>query len=154
MKSRISSRACAGTVNHVAMAMLCIGLSALLSADRAMAQQPATPAAAPPPTAPQFIMALARDAQGNVWAGCEDQGVWKMDAVTSRWQQFTTAAGLGDDNGYALACDRLGRVWVGHLNHGVSVYNGQKWQNYEPVGGMSRPDSLSGPLGERVFAIK
>ena len=63
---------------------------------------------------------------------------------------------LGDDNAYALACDRLGRIWVGNLNHGVSVYDGRApekdanghfrgWRNY---------DVLTGPLGERVFAIK
>ena len=69
------------------------------------------------------------------------------------YQWFTTDDGLGDDNGYAVACDRLGRIWVGHLNHGVSVYNGHQWQTYEVVGGLSRPDTLSGPLGERVFAI-
>src|SRR5207248_6569538 len=64
-----------------------------------------------------------------------------------------TEDGLGDDYGYALACDRRGRVWVGHVNHGVSAYDGSRWQNYEPVGGVSRPGSLSGPLGERVFRI-
>ncbi len=52
---------------------------------------------------------------------------------------------LGDDNAYALACDKQGRIWVGHLNHGVSVFNGERWANY---------DVLNGPLGERVFAIK
>ncbi len=63
---------------------------------------------------------------------------------------------LGDDDIYALACDKLGRIWVGNLNHGVSVYDGRPpelderghfkgWRNY---------DVLSGPLGERVFAIK
>ena len=51
---------------------------------------------------------------------------------------------LGDDNAYALACDNLGRIWVGHLNHGVSVFNGKEWRNY---------DVLTGPLGERVFDI-
>lgn len=49
--------------------------------------------------------------------------------------------------------DRKNRVWIGHLNHGVSVYNGQKWQNYEVVAGLSTQVSLSGPLGERVFDI-
>ena len=63
---------------------------------------------------------------------------------------------LGDDNVYALACDRQGRIWAGHLNHGVSVYDGRTivkdaenkshagWRNY---------DVLSGPIGERVFDI-
>jgi hypothetical protein len=35
----------------------------------------------------------------------------------------------------------------------VSVYNGETWQNYEVVGGLSKPDTLSGPLGERLFHI-
>lgn len=91
------------------------------------------------------------------------------------WSQFTTSntgpkrdggglvltsgtlqeRALGDDCIYALACDRLGRVWAGHRN-GVSVYDGRPvpaaapkdgypgWRNY---------DVLSGPAGERVFSI-
>lgn len=106
-----------------------------------------------------FVMSLCTDLQGNLWAGCEEDdqgggGVWRKDAVTGKWTQFTAKDGLGDDNGYAVACDQQGRIWAGHLNHGVSVYNGQKWQCYEVVGGLSRSDTLSGPLGERVFAIK
>ena len=61
--------------------------------------------------------------------------------------------GLGDEHCYALACDTQGRIWAGHQSHGVSVFNGQKWQNYEVVAGLSRPDSLNGPLGERIFDI-
>ena len=107
----------------------------------------------------RFVMSLCRDQQGRLWVGCEDTGVWCFDASLPKdkqWRQYTTKDGLGDDNGYAVACDRLGRVWAGHLNHGVSVFNGNAaghWQNYEVVGGLSRPDTLSGPLGERVFHI-
>ena len=60
------------------------------------------------------------------------------------WKQFTTKDGLGDDYAYALAVDQQGRVWVGHLNHGVSVFNGTRWKNY---------DVPYGPIGERVFKI-
>lgn len=116
----------------------------------------------------KFVMSMCQDLQGRIWVGCEDQGVWMYDPAkenkdklgpdgtdAAAWTNFTTKTGLtGDDNGYAIACDQQNRIWVGHLNHGVSVYNGQKWQNYEVVGGLSSPDSLSGPLGERVFAIK
>jgi hypothetical protein len=110
----------------------------------------------------KFVMSLCQDQQGCIWVGCEEDkpgtgGVQRFDPSAPelhQWTQFTTNDGLGDNNGYAIACDRKGRIWVGHLNHGVSVYNGQKWQNYEVVGGLSRPDTLSGPLGERVFAIK
>jgi hypothetical protein len=105
----------------------------------------------------RFVLSMALDKQGDLWLGTEDEGVWRRRMTTDgrgTWTQFTSTDGLGDDGIYAIACDHLGRVWVGHLNHGVSVYNGQKWQNYEVVGGISRPDSLSGPLGERIFAIK
>ena len=130
----------------------------------------------------QFVMALCRDLDGNLWAGTEDTGVWRYSPAAEegkRWAQFTRASTggapepygptvtaytpdefvLGDDNGYALACDKLGRIWAGHLNHGVSVFNGDcpnfrstkmglspsGWRNY---------DVLTGPLGERVFSIK
>jgi hypothetical protein len=110
-----------------------------------------------------FIMALARDGMGNVWVGTEGTGVWRRqgndevkmmndEAGTNRlgvggegkWKQFTTKDGLGDNYAYSVAVDKLGRIWVGHLNHGVSVYNGTSWRNY---------DVPHGPIGERVFKI-
>ncbi len=91
-----------------------------------------------------FPTSLANDAQNNLWVGTEDNGVWRYDPSEKKWTQFTTKDGLGDDDVYALAVDKLNRVWAGHLNHGVSVWNGAKWKNY---------GLLDGPLGDRVFAI-
>ena len=91
-----------------------------------------------------FPTSIAMDVQNSVWVGTEDKGVWRYDARTKAWTQFTTKDGLGDDNIYAVAVDKLNRVWVGHLNHGVSVWNGEKWKNY---------GILDGPLGDRVYAI-
>lgn len=91
-----------------------------------------------------FIVALASDARGEVWAGTEDRGVWRYQPRSKKWTQFTVKDGLGDDNAYAIAIDRRGRVWVGHLNHGLSVWNGRQWRNF-PIG--------EGPMGERVFAL-
>lgn len=92
-----------------------------------------------------FITALCSDAQGRVFVGTEDMGVWRYDPRTENgWTHFTTQDGLGDDNAYALAVDHQNRLWVGHLRSGVSVWNGAKWKNY---------DVLDGPLGERVFDI-
>ena len=129
-----------------------------------------------------FIMSLARDGSGNVWAGTEGNGVWRyqggneegrmQNAETEqdksgnqshltmalspspsrtgssggegKWKQFTTKNGLGDDYAYSVAVDKQGRIWVGHLNHGVSVYNGTRWRNY---------DIPNGPIGERIFKI-
>jgi hypothetical protein len=100
-------------------------------------------------------MALARDGMGNLWVGTEGNGIWRyapnaegrmMNAEKGKggWKQFSTADGLGDDYAYSVAVDKLGRIWVGHLNHGVSVYNGTSWRNY---------DIPHGPIGERVFKI-
>ena len=131
---------------------------------------------APPAEIGAFIVALGRDQRGCLWVGTEEKGVWRYDPAAQplqAWKQFTRAGtgggalsdgpasttqpaqarGLGDDWAYALCCDKLGRIWVGHLNHGVSVYcpesgapgAGGTWRNY---------DILSGPLGERVFDIK
>ncbi|MDR1484382.1 MAG: hypothetical protein LBT09_06125 [Planctomycetaceae bacterium] len=92
----------------------------------------------------KFIVALIHDGQGGAWIGTEDEGVFHCD-VDNKISQFTTKNGLGDDNGYALAIDKLGRLWVGHLNTGVSVFNGKDWKNY---------DVVDGPIGERIFDIK
>ncbi len=99
---------------------------------------------------------MCTDRQGDLWVGTEGAGIQRFEPSATKWHewtQFTTKDGLGDDNGYAIACDHRGRIWAGHVNHGVSVFNGSKWQNYDAVGGVGLADSLSGPLGERVFAI-
>jgi len=111
----------------------------------------------------KFVMSMCSDPRGRIWVGCEpdtegdtDGGVQCFDPAAPplhQWTQYTTRDGLGDNYVYAVACDRKGRIWAGHLNHGVSVWNGERWQTYEVVGGLSRPDTLSGPLGERVFHI-
>jgi sugar lactone lactonase YvrE len=98
---------------------------------------------APAPNA-KFIVSLLNDAQGTLWAGTEGDGIFRYDRKQAKWAQFTTTNGLGDDNVYALACDQQGRVWAGELNHGVAVFNGAKWTNY---------DVLDGPIGERIFRI-
>ncbi len=115
-------------------------------------------AAQPAPPAPKLVPALGWDiakqggfttsvlvdSQNAVWVGTEGNGLWRYDVRKKDWTQFTTKDGLGDDCIYALAVDKAGRIWAGHLNHGVSVYNGDKWRNYGVV---------DGPLGSRVFAI-
>ncbi len=98
--------------------------------------------------APNTVRGISREEpSGKVWIGTEDQGVFRYDPSAkgaAQWTNFTAKNGLGDDNVYAICSDKLGRIWVGHLNHGVSVYNGESWKNY---------DVLDGPIGERIFSI-
>ncbi|MDR2642402.1 MAG: hypothetical protein LBC74_06370 [Planctomycetaceae bacterium] len=81
----------------------------------------------------KFIVALISDGEGGAWIGTEDDGVFRYNNVDGKVTQFTTKDGLGDNNAYALAIDKLGRLWVGHLNSGVSVFNGKDWKNYDVV---------------------
>ena len=113
-----------------------------------------------------FVMALARDGMDNLWVGTEGNGVWRYApnvSTNGQWTHYSQKSGvgnhltpalspasggegdgLGDDYAYSVAVDKQGRIWVGHLNHGVSVYNGTSWRNY---------DVPHGPIGERVFKI-
>lgn len=118
------------------------------------------PAKAPPPSEPStsrtigtsvagpdaaghFIASISVDGEGNTWIGTEDRGVLRSHK-NGKSTQFTIQDGLGDDNVYSISSDRLGRIWVGHLHSGVSVFNGESWKNF---------GVLEGPLGERVYDI-
>jgi ligand-binding sensor domain-containing protein len=89
---------------------------------------------------PKYVMCLTRDRQGNIWAGCEDQGVYRYDGG-GKWTRFTTKDGLGDDCAYAIACDHLGRIWVGHAsssapqaNHENQVISDSSWVPHRESG--------------------
>ena len=108
-----------------------------------------------------IITALCQDLKGNIWAGTEDNGLWLLDIsgktirCVGRTAEANNASPAEDKipdsyiikEGvvYALACDKQGRIWAGHGNQGVSVFNGEAWKNY---------DVVSGPLGERINDIK
>jgi sugar lactone lactonase YvrE len=107
--------------------------------------KPELPADMPQPDS--RVVALARDLWGNIWVGTEGDGVFRYDPDAepeSQWSQFTTNNGLGDNNAYSIICDKQGRIWVGELNHGVAVFDGESWKNY---------DIMDGPIGERIFRI-
>ncbi|MCL5945877.1 MAG: hypothetical protein M1472_03360 [Planctomycetes bacterium] len=111
------------------------------------------------PITGKFVMALCRDKAGNIWIATEDHGVYRYDPAALAGQQveqFTkqnTRGQLGNNNLYALACDDHGRIWAGTLNHGVSVWNGNRWQDYGIVEN-PKDHVLAGPLGNHIFALK
>ena len=99
------------------------------------------------PGSARRVTALARQSNGRLWVTTEDGGVWSYEEgapPATRWKQFMAKDGVGDDSAYAVAVDKQNRVWVGTQSHGVSVWNGKGWKNY---------DMLDGPLGERIFAL-
>ncbi|MFP4029048.1 MAG: two-component regulator propeller domain-containing protein [Candidatus Brocadiia bacterium] len=97
----------------------------------------------------EFVLDIHVDSAGRVWIGTEGNGLWRLDPekndqMGSGLRRFGRSDGLADNYVYAICSDRQGRIWVGHLRGGVSVYNGQSWKNYGPA---------SGPLSGRVFDI-
>ena len=90
----------------------------------------------------QFIICMISDGRHGAYVGTEDHGVYwyKNDGNIVQYKDE-----LGDPNCYAMCIDKKGRLWVGHLNSGVSVFNGEYWQNY---------DVIDGPIGERIFDIQ
>jgi hypothetical protein len=90
----------------------------------------------------QFITAAAvRGSQAFV--ASDDHGLWRLAADGSGWTACNPA-GAADDFVTSLAIDLQGRVWAGMGYHGVSVFDGKSWKNY---------DAPEGPLGHRVFRI-
>lgn len=73
----------------------------------------------------KFVMAMVQAPDGAIWVGTEDDGLFRFvpkgkapedyHPEKGVWTQYT---GLGDDSCYALAFDKLGRLWISTLNHG------------------------------------
>ena len=93
-------------------------------------------------------MCLARDTQGRVLVGTEDNGVWRLNPKSGSWSQFTTKNGLISDRVYALATDKQNRVWVG-TQSGVSVICPVSASRDKTVSF----GALNGLGGERVWDI-
>ena len=128
------------------------------------------------PVNSSWITALTVDQRGRWWMGTEGQGVTCYDPSKPRGhrrRQFNKK-NFAPNNVYALACDGMGRIWAGSLRHGVCVYNGKQWRDYDLIAGqgyglvnagnpgsagdaVADPDApttgRAGPLGQRIFAI-
>jgi len=116
-------------MRRVAFGIAYAGFASALLVTVALAAAPPEPASFTPFDRPgKFITALlaAKDA---LWIGTEDNGLWRLDlkadpSKPDAWRQFT-AADTQTNDVYAIAQDAAGRLWVGTLNQGVSVYKQQ-----------------------------
>ncbi len=132
--------------------LLLLGTTAFssgLAAENAVSGPPVQPLdfATAMKTAPQVDLALSMAAApcGDLYFGTEENGLYRYDAANKAWRSYMPGnSGLGEANVTALLSDGVGRVWAGHISHGVSVFNGETWRNY---------DSMTGPLGARVWAM-
>jgi sugar lactone lactonase YvrE len=96
------------------------------------------------PNVPHIVTAMTMDQSGNLWIASEDRGISCYSPLTHHLHNFDELNKTVEKSSYAIACDPFGRIWAGTARHGVCVFNGQDWKNY---------DVPNGPIGERIFDI-
>ena len=74
---------------------------------------------------PNYIVSLAVDAQGVVWAGTWGGGLSRFDGST--WKQFTVADGLPGNHVFMLHVDPAGTLWAG-TNNGLAKRVGGRFE--------------------------
>lgn len=74
---------------------------------------------------PNYVVSLAVDAAGVVWAGTWGAGLSRFDGAT--WRSYTMADGLPGNHVFALAIDKS-LMWIG-TNRGLVSSDGRAFQN-------------------------
>jgi ligand-binding sensor domain-containing protein len=82
---------------------------------------------------PNYIVALAVDAQGVVWAGTWGGGLSRFDG--KRWSQYTVTEGLPGNHVFMLHIDPSGQLWVG-TNNGLAKMNNDKFETLTTQDGL------------------
>lgn len=74
---------------------------------------------------PNYIVSLAVDRDGVVWAGTWGGGLSRFDGKT--WKHYTVADGLPGNHVFMLHVDGRGRLWIG-TNDGLAWLDGEKFK--------------------------
>ncbi len=74
---------------------------------------------------PNYIVSLAVDAAGVVWAGTWGGGLSRYDGKA--WSQYTVAEGLPGNHVFMLHIDPQGSLWVG-TNNGLAKLNDGRFE--------------------------
>ncbi|MCB0814333.1 MAG: hypothetical protein KDB87_14385, partial [Flavobacteriales bacterium] len=90
------------------------------------------------------VYAVLQDGYGTVWIGTE-AGLAAYDGRQVR--SIGTQDGAAPGGARSLLLDRQGRLWVGHLDGGITVHDGDRFQAYTVGEGM--PSAVTG-LAEDV----
>jgi ligand-binding sensor domain-containing protein len=91
---------------------------------------------------PNYIVSLAVDAEGVVWAGTWGGGLARFDG--QRWTQYTTQDGLPGNHVFMLHVDPRGQLWAG-TNNGLA--------KMKPGGGFEVMTVNDGLFNNVVFSM-
>jgi ligand-binding sensor domain-containing protein len=91
---------------------------------------------------PNYVVALAVDARGQVWAGTWGGGLARFDG--QRWQNYTTTEGLPGNHVFSLHLDTKGQLLIG-TNNGLT-----RWQDGRFAKTMTTADGL---FANNIFAM-
>lgn len=73
---------------------------------------------------PNYVVSLAVDSTGQVWAGTWGGGLSRYDG--KRWISYTTTEGLPGNHVFSLHRDLDGRLWIG-TNNGLTYWQDGKF---------------------------
>ncbi len=82
---------------------------------------------------PNYVVSLAVDASGMVWAGTWGGGLSRYDGKT--WRHFTVADGLPGNHVFLLHIDPKKRMWVG-TNNGLARIENDKFVTLTTADGL------------------
>ncbi len=91
---------------------------------------------------PNYIVSLAVDAQGVVWAGTWGGGLSRFDGKT--WTQYTVGEGLPGNHVFMLHIDPKGVLWIG-TNNGLA--------RFKAGGGFDVMTTNDGLFNNAVFSM-
>lgn len=87
----------------------------------------------------QFVTALERGNDGEIWIATERQGLFRMKKENGEWTWKRVPAQKGfpeTEHFYALCRDKFGRIWAGTDRRGVAVFDGKNWQTLNRRSGL------------------
>jgi ligand-binding sensor domain-containing protein len=82
---------------------------------------------------PNYMVSLAVDAQGVVWAGTWGGGLSRFDGT--KWTSYTVTEGLPGNHVFMLHIDPKGVLWVG-TDNGLAKMNGERFEVLTTVDGL------------------
>ena len=77
-----------------------------------------------------------RDKTGNLWFSNIGKGVYRYNAVSSIFTNFSKKDGLNDNNIESIFEDKAGNIWFANLYNGVCRYDGKSITHFTEKNGL------------------